>query len=81
MEQISKQDEKKKLELEKLREQYDQEQKYKEDNLSKNVSKNKKEKVEDEMKPEYGKIQFINRSGSTWSYKIDAMSTSTGVPK
>jgi len=38
-------------------------------------------KVEDELKPEYVKIQFINRSGSTWSYKIDAMSTSTGVPK
>lgn len=31
--------------------------------------------VSGELKPEYIKIQFINRSGSGFSYKIDAMST------
>ena len=29
------------------------------------------------IKPEYVKIQFINRSGSTFSYKIDASTTTT----
>ena len=32
----------------------------------------------DEILPEYVKIQFINRSGSGFSYKIDAMSTQVG---
>ena len=35
-------------------------------------------KMGDEIKPEYIKIQFINRSGSGFSYKIDAMSTQVG---
>ena len=30
-----------------------------------------------ELKPEYVKIQFINRSGSTFSYKIDASAITT----
>ena len=35
-------------------------------------------KMGDEVKPEYVKVQFINRSGSGFSYKIDAMSTQVG---
>ena len=35
-------------------------------------------KMGDEIKPEYVKVQFINRSGSGFSYKIDAMSTQIG---
>jgi len=35
-------------------------------------------KMGDEIKPEYVKVQFINRSGSGFSYKIDAMSTQVG---
>jgi hypothetical protein len=35
-------------------------------------------KMGDEVKPEYVKVQFINRSGSGFSYKIDAMSTQIG---
>ena len=35
-------------------------------------------KMGDEVKPEYVKLQFINRSGSGFSYKIDAMSTQVG---
>ena len=33
--------------------------------------------TEKDIKPEYVKIQFINRSGSTFSYKIDASKTTT----
>ena len=32
---------------------------------------------EKDIKPEYVKIQFVNRSGSTFSYKIDASTTTT----
>lgn len=49
LQQISKQDEKKKMEMEKLREQFEEEQKYKQDSLSKNVSKNKKDKIEGDL--------------------------------
>ena len=35
-------------------------------------------KMGDDYKPEYVKVQFINRSGSGFSYKIDAMSTQVG---
>jgi hypothetical protein len=35
----------------------------------------------EELKPEYMMIQFINRSGSDWSYKIDASNTIVGTPK
>ena len=38
-------------------------------------------KVDTELKPEYLVIQFINRSGSTWSYKIDASTKVLGEPK
>ena len=38
-------------------------------------------KVDNELKPEYLQIQFINRSGSSWSYKIDASKTVLGEPK
>ena len=30
--------------------------------------------------PEYLMLQFINRSGSDWSYKIDASSSKIGKP-
>ena len=33
------------------------------------------------LQPQYMEMQFINRSGSTWSYKIDANKIVTGVPK
>jgi len=35
----------------------------------------------EELKPEYMMIQFINRSGSDWSYKIDASNTIVGTPE
>ena len=38
-------------------------------------------KVDTELKPEYLQIQFINRSGSSWSYKIDASTKVLGEPK
>ena len=34
-----------------------------------------------ELQPQYMMIQFINRSGSDWSYKIDASNTITGTPE
>ena len=34
-----------------------------------------------ELLPEYLILQFINRSGSDWSYKIDASSSKVGTPK
>lgn len=34
----------------------------------------------DQLQPEYLMLQFINRSGSDWSYKIDASSSVIGVP-
>jgi len=34
----------------------------------------------DQLLPEYLMLQFINRSGSDWSYKIDASSSIVGVP-
>jgi len=34
----------------------------------------------DQLQPEYLMLQFINRSGSDWSYKIDASSSVVGVP-
>ena len=34
-----------------------------------------------ELQPQYMMIQFINRSGSDWSYKIDASNTIVGTPK
>ena len=34
----------------------------------------------DQLQPEYLMLQFINRSGSDWSYKIDASSSIVGVP-
>ena len=34
-----------------------------------------------ELQPQYMMIQFINRSGSDWSYKIDASTTITGTPE
>ena len=33
------------------------------------------------LEPEYMMIQFINRSGSDWSYKIDASNTIKGIPE
>ena len=35
----------------------------------------------DGLQPQYMEMQFIIRSGSTWSYKIDANKIVTGVPK
>ena len=32
------------------------------------------------LQPEYLMLQFINRSGSDWSYKIDASSSVVGMP-
>ena len=33
------------------------------------------------LQPEYMMIQFINRSGSDWSYKIDASKSIVGTPE
>ena len=37
-------------------------------------------KENDTLQPEYLMLQFINRSGSDWSYKIDASSSKVGRP-
>jgi hypothetical protein len=37
-------------------------------------------KENDSLQPEYLMLQFINRSGSDWSYKIDASSSKVGRP-
>ena len=37
-------------------------------------------KENDTLQPEYLMLQFINRSGSDWSYKIDASSSKVGIP-
>ena len=36
---------------------------------------------DNKLEPEYMMIQFINRSGSDWSYKIDASNTIKGTPE